>query len=130
MLGILIETDNTYKELFKHLKCFILCAGCLDPYPNNKELLEHKDRINKVLFENNNNSEEDTCDNKDFVISIPILNVFGEADEIIKPERSKNSEKLYKSVESFNHLGKHFIPSKKPDIDRYVSFLEKFLSSD
>lgn len=128
MLSVLIETDDCYKELFRDLKCFILCAGFLDPYPSNNELLGCKDRILNTL--NTNCNERSSLDENVFSMSIPILNVFGEADEFIKPEKSKNVEKLFKSFESFNHPGKHFIPSAKGDIERYVSFLGKYLPTE
>lgn len=140
MLGILIETENAYKDLFKDLKCFILCAGFLDPFPNNNEMLVHKEIIKRILVEKNNNfnknknenenNETSAAENNDYLIGLPILNIFGEADEIIKPEKSKNIEKICRNVESFNHAGKHFIPSAKLDIEKYVSFLEKYLDRD
>jgi hypothetical protein len=141
MLGILIETENSYKELFKDLKCFILCAGFLDPFPINNEMLEHKEKIKRILVANNNfnnfnnkneneKNEKSAAENNEYIISVPVLNIFGEADEIIKPEKSKNVEMIFKNVESFNHPGKHFIPSGKPDIEKYVCFLEKYLNQD
>ena len=128
MLGILIETEQSYKELFKDLKCFILCAGFLDPYPSNSELLTYKDKITSALH--TECSERPGTDKERFSLSIPVLNVFGEADEFIKPEKSKSVEKLFMNVESFSHPGKHFIPSAKPDIERYISFLGKYLCSE
>lgn len=131
ILSILIKTDNAYKDLFKDLKCVILCAGFLEPFPNNEELIEHKEKIKNILLFNNDIKKESIAEEDNHLIMpIPILNVFGEADEIIKPEKSKNIEKLYINVESFNHPGKHFIPSAKQDIERYVSFLQKYLFSD
>jgi len=125
MLSILIETDNFYKDLFKDLKCIILCAGFFDPFPINKELEKHKEKIRNILF--SNNSEKISEQDSNFTINIPILNVFGEADEFIKAEKSKQIEKLIKNVETFIHPGKHFIPSAKVDIERYSDFLEKYL---
>lgn len=144
MLSILIEFDCEYKKLFKDLKCVIICAGFFDPFPTNKELSEYKDKIKHCLYTNKTNesnkanNDEHNCNNvKSFdnesnqsdliTITVPVLNVFGETDEFIKPEKSKQIEKLFKNVQSFNHAGKHFIPSSKADIEKYVEFLEKYL---
>lgn len=128
MLSILIETEESYRELFKDLKCFIICAGFLDPYPLNKELLSCKDKIISTL--NSKSDERSGSDDGEFSLRIPVLNVFGEADEFIRPEKSKNVEKLFMNFESFSHPGKHFIPSAKQDIERYVTFLGKYLYSE
>jgi len=138
LLSILVEFENEYKEIFKELKCIILCAGFLDPYPNNKEILDKKEIIQSFLnrgiqqekgniSENNLNDHFHSYYNEMYLIKIPIMNIYGELDDIIIKEKSKNIEKLFKSVESFHHPGKHFIPSSKAEIEKYVTFLNKYL---
>ena len=124
ILSILIETNQEYKNIFKDLKCILLCAGFFDPFPNNKEMIEKKEFIQNILSSDNNN--QNINDNSCF-IDVPLLNIFGEADDIINKEKSKNIEKLFKNFQTFNHPGKHFIPSSKLDIQIYVDFLEKYL---
>lgn len=139
LLSLLITFENEYKQIFKDLKCVILCAGFLDPYPNNKEILDKKEIIQSFLnrgiqevksniSESNLNDHFHTHDNDLFLIKIPLMNIYGELDDIIIKEKSKNVEKLFKSVESFHHPGKHFIPSSKAEIEKYVSFLSKYLN--
>lgn len=123
LLILLIEFEDEYKFAFKNLKCIILCAAFLDPFPNNFEIRDKKEIIQSLL------SKIDDTKNQG-LINTPILNIFGETDEFIKKEKSKNIEKLFKNVESFIHPGKHFVPSSKEDIERYVIFLQKHIIED
>jgi predicted esterase len=138
-LNILIESEKEYKEIFKDLKCLILCSGFLDPYPKNKEILAQKEIIQGLLFKEKQiktNQDDNFLKNKNHIdndnlpiIKIPLMNVYGEEDDIIPKEKSKNIENLFKYVQSFNHPGKHFIPSAKGDIEKYILFLNEHLKN-
>lgn len=124
ILSILIEINHEYKSAFKDVKCVLLFSGFLDPFPLNKEIEEKRELIKQALLRENNNDEKPK---DEFLITIPTLNTFGETDEFIPKEKCKNIEKLFKSVTSYCHPGKHFIPSTKDDIEKYLNFLNQYL---
>lgn len=125
-ISILMEIDPEYKEAFKNLKCLILSAGFLDPYPTNKEFIVDKDLIQSILLEKKDSA---ALNNKlNFAISIPMLNVIGVRDDIIVKEKSQNISRLFKECEILYHDGDHIVPCGNIHIETYVKFLEKYLN--
>ncbi len=56
-----------------------------------------------------------------------MMNVFGQNDQFVQNEKSKEIVKFFQNYEIFNHKGKHFVPSSKADIIKFEEFLEKYL---
>ena len=125
-ISVLIELEQEYKEIFKDIKCLILSAGFLDPYPTNKELIIYKELIQSILLEKKDSSVFRDCNY--FSIKIPMLNVIGIRDDIIVKEKSENISRLFKETETLYRKEDHVVPCKLKDIDIYVRFLEKYLN--
>ena len=58
---------------------------------------------------------------------IPMMDVFGQNDQFVQNEKSKEITKFFNNYEIFCHKGKHFVPSSKADIIIFENFLEKYL---
>ena len=113
ILGILIESEEEYKNLFCNLKCFIICSGFFNPLPINEELKNNYELFKEIFLEENNKGEK-------FKIKIPMLNIYGEEDDIITKDKSIRIEEIYSSVLRLNHPGKHFIPSAMLNYDVHL----------
>jgi len=116
-LSIMISSNIEYKKKFNDLKCVILCAGFIEPFPLNEEFKERYELIKDLVM----NKKE----NKDAFIDIPTLHIYGETDPYIKKEKSQNLEKLFKNIESYPHPGKHFVPLSKEEVIKYKDFIKK-----
>lgn len=123
LLAILIKKGELEKY-FPHLKCIVLVSGFIYPFPKNDELKFYIDTI-KQLYEN---EPSKTKEYEELKIDIPILNVYGEADEFIPAIKSEKMSRIFKYVEVYPHKGKHFIPTSKEDIAVYIEFIKKYTS--
>lgn len=119
LIGMLIETEIEYKELFKNLKCFVVASGFMNPKPENTEF-----NINKKV---------DAFDRNEYKIKLPCLHIFGETDDHVTPDRSVDILKYYEIIKIFKHSGKHFIPKKSADKQFVFEFFRnvyKLVKSD
>lgn len=111
LLLIQAEEKKLNCDLLKNLKCCILISGLGSPIPNNPELeyaVEYAEGRRQI--------------------SIPVLIVLGKNDEYIPPKLTQSLMKYYKEVEVHEHEGKHYVPSKKEDMEVYYKFLNKYIS--
>jgi hypothetical protein len=115
-------TDLSFKKYFPHLKCVILIAGFIKPVPLNEELSFFKNVLEEINKNGNIKSDEDKID-------LPSLHIWGALDEYIEPKRSENVSKLFLNSETYEHKGKHFIPTSKDDLEIYLGFLNKYLKN-
>jgi predicted esterase len=58
-------------------------------------------------------------------ISVASLHVWGLQDPLILPEQSEAVTKDYLEPQTFVHDGKHHVPTKAPDIQRYMDFIQQ-----
>ena len=58
-------------------------------------------------------------------ISTPSLHVWGLADPLISPEQSEAVTSSYVAPQTYIHPGKHYVPSKTPDIQVFVDFMRQ-----
>jgi predicted esterase len=61
--------------------------------------------------------------------SLLSLHIWGLNDPLIPPEQSMAVTRFYHSPQTMEHPGKHFIPSKVTDIDRYLEFIQTAIST-
>lgn len=121
-LSILIS-QSEMKIKFPRLKCVIIVAGFIYPMPKNEEIAFYLEKVS-MLYQNDgvvNLTEEEK-------IQIPSLHVFGSSDPYIIPEKSDRLTHLFAGSEKFIHEGKHYVPTKKEDIQVYINFLKKYLT--
>ncbi|XP_032681807.1 esterase OVCA2 [Odontomachus brunneus] len=59
-------------------------------------------------------------------IDIPSLHIYGENDQVIPTEMTKQISRLFTNKEEIHHEGGHYIPSKK---DIYRDFIMKMLAN-
>ena len=112
----LYKTDKyNFKEHFPNLKCLICVSGFFRPFPENDEF---QDLIDEVL-----NKDEKLVKKFD----IPMMDVYGQNDQFVQNEKSKEITKFFNKYEIFCHKGKHYVPSSKADIVKFEEFLEKYL---
>ena len=112
----LYKTDKyNFKEHFPNLKCLICVSGFFRPFPENEEF---QDLIDEVL-----NKDEKLVKKFD----IPLMDVYGQNDQFVQNEKSKEITKFFNKYEIFCHKGKHYVPSSKADIVKFEEFLEKYL---
>jgi predicted esterase len=120
-LSILI-THTDLRKKFPNLKCIILVAGFIYPMPKNKEIDFYYSTISKLYNENLTQIIEESEK-----IQIPTLHVFGKSDPYIIPDKSEKLINLFSNFETYIHEGKHFVPTKKEDVEAYINFLKKHL---
>jgi len=118
-LSILISKGN-FKQYFPNLKCVVIVAGFIHPYPKNEELSFYLDK----LIQANQGEEIDQYDK----IDIPCLNVYGTSDEYIPARKSEKLNYLFDNIQVHIHNGKHFTPTSKEDVNTFVNFIIKYLS--
>ena len=112
----LYKTDKyNFKEHFPNLKCLICVSGFFRPFPENDEF---QDLIDEVL-----NKDEKLVKKFD----IPMMDVYGQNDQFVQNEKSKEITKFFNKYEIFCHKGKHYVPSSKADIVKFEEFLKKYL---
>ena len=112
----LYKTEKyNFKEHFPNLKCLICVSGFFRPFPENEEF---QDLVDEVLNKNEKFVKK---------FDVPMMNVFGQNDQFVQNEKSKEIVKFFQNYEIFNHKGKHFVPSSKADIIKFEEFLEKYL---
>ena len=123
-LSILTTRKELLGEKFPNLKCLILVAGFIYPLPKNEEIKFYYHNIEN-LYQNvvSVNPIEESLK-----IQTPSLHVYGSSDPYISPEKSEKLTNLFSNVETHVHEGKHYIPTKKDNIEAYVNFLNKYLS--
>ena len=115
ILSLYKNDKYNFKQHFPNLKCMICVSGFFRPFPENEEF---KDLIDEVL-----NKDEKIVKKSD----IPMMDVFGQNDQFVNNEKSKEITKFFNNYEIFCHKGKHFVPSSKADIIKFEDFLEKYL---
>jgi predicted esterase len=119
-LSILI-TRKEIGDKFPNLKCLIIVSGFIYPLPKNEEIKFYYHNIeNLYLSEIVNNMDES------LKIQTPSLHVYGLSDPYIASEKSEKLTNLFSNAERHVHDGKHYIPTKKENIDAYVNFLNKY----
>ena len=111
LLSLYKSGDYDIKKHFPNLKCIVFVAGFYEPFPENELFKGMKEEIEKDLKK---------C-------TIPSLHVYGLTDELLKCERSKSVLKFFSEYEEFPHPGRHFVPSTKPDVEKFEAFFEKHL---
>jgi predicted esterase len=119
LLSILIS-HGEYKKYFPNLKCIVLVAGFIFPFPINEEVKFYLQNLKKLYTEEALSEEEK--------IQIPSLHVYGSADVYILPEKSQKLSHLFANSEQYEHKGKHFIPTGKDDLEVFLNFLKKYLN--
>jgi len=120
-LSILV-THSDFRKKFPNLKCIIIVAGFIHPIPKNKEIDFYYSTISKLYNEDDNQHIEESDK-----IQIPTLHVFGKSDPYITPEKSEKLTNLFFNFQTYIHEGKHFVPTKKEDVEAYINFLKKYL---
>ena len=115
ILSLYKNEKYNFKEHFPNLKCLICVSGFFRPFPENEEF---QDLVNEVL-----NKDEKLVKKFD----IPMMDVFGQNDQFVQNEKSKEITKFFSNYEIFCHKGKHFVPSSKADIIIFENFLEKYI---
>lgn len=60
-------------------------------------------------------------------IMISSLHIFGENDSLVPSEQSRALMEYYSRPREYCHAGRHFIPSKKADIEIYLQFIKEVL---
>ena len=115
ILSLYKNEKYNFKEHFPNLKSLICVSGFFRPFPENEEF---QDLVDEVL-----NKDEKLVKKFD----IPMMDVFGQNDQFVENEKSKEITKFFSNYEIFCHKGKHFIPSSKADIILFENFLEKYL---
>lgn len=97
-------------DLLRNLKCCILISGLGSPTPSNEEISSIKEYSLGIKQ-----------------INVPVLIVIGKNDDYITKQQSESLFKYFKNYEVYEHDGKHYVPSKKEDLQVYSKFLEKNL---
>ena len=121
-LSILISHSN-FKKKFPKLKCLILVAGFIYPMPKNQEINFYFNTISKLY----QSGETEIIPEKE-KIQIPSLHIYGSSDPYIIPENSEKLANLFAASEKYVHEGKHYVPTKKEDVQIYINFLKKYLN--
>lgn len=98
-LVALLHTENPEKW-FPGLRFVIMVAGYDAPLPDGFRLSSTAQQI-----------------------SIPSLHVWGLADPLILPDQAQAVTKFYEEPEICIHDGKHYVPSKGPQIQSFVDFI-------
>ena len=97
-------------NLLKNLKFVVLISGLGKPMPSNgdvENVREYAEGRRKI--------------------EVPVLIVRGVKDEYITKEQTESLFKYYSNYEVWEHEGKHFVPSKKEDLQIYKKFLDQYL---
>jgi len=110
LLVLAMMSEGKLKDSFKSLKCAVLASGFISPFPTNDNL-----QFVKSYVEGEKK------------ISLPTLHIYGKNDDFVKSSLSERVTKMFESPEIFEHDGKHFVPSKKDDIEKIVNYLGKYL---
>ena len=63
------------------------------------------------------------------LIILPSLHIWGQGDKLIIPEQSQLLSEYYLDPEILVHDGSHFVPSKAPQVQKYVDFIQQALDS-
>ena len=108
LLALLHSSDK--KAWFPSLSFVIPVAGYDAPLPEELPILS-------------NNTTNETK------ISLPSMHVWGLADTLITPNQSMELSKQYQSPTIFTHEGSHYVPSKAPQIQRYIDFIRQSMET-
>lgn len=106
---LIMLQEGKLPESFKSLKCAVLASAFINPFPKNEDLQFIQDYVNG---------------NKK--INLPSLHIYGKTDDYLKPELSMQVIKIFENPQIFDHEGKHFIPSKKDDVEIITNYLKSF----
>lgn len=118
LMSIYKVIKHEYNHIFPGLKGLILCSTSLRSRPINKEYEEISGLyLNKVMEGIDINDQ----------IDIPSLHIYGEEDEIVSPEYSILSSKIFKNSVLYSHPGKHFIPKRSVDKKEILNFIRKLM---
>ena len=99
LLALLHTADP--QNWFPNLKFVILVAGYDAPIPDHFPLQETQQ------------------------IKVPSLHVWGKADPLISPEQSDAVTKDYNNPCTYEHDGKHYVPTKAADLKVFMNFIEQ-----
>lgn len=97
-------------DLLRNLKCCILIGGIGKPLPSNPELSD--------VFDYAQGRKK---------IDVPVLIAQGKNDGIVTMAQSQSLMNYFKDVDFWEHYGKHEVPIKGADINRYKCFMDKYL---
>eukprot|EP00934_Nitzschia_sp_Nitz4_P009047 Nitzschia sp. Nitz4//scaffold158_size52425//28445//31267//NITZ4_006859-RA/size52425-processed-gene-0.8-mRNA-1//1//CDS//3329537513//9037//frame0 len=62
-------------------------------------------------------------------IRVPTLHVWGLGDTLVTPDQSESLVSLYQQAETHVHPGKHFVPTKGPDLQVYMDFIVQAMAA-
>jgi ribosome-binding ATPase YchF (GTP1/OBG family) len=107
----LLHTSNS-RKWFPDLKFVILAAGYDAPIPP---------ELSSQLSHEVGQSQK---------VSKPLasLHIWGQNDALITPPQSETLSLHYQNPETFVHPGGHFVPSKTPNVERYIDFIENAMT--
>eukprot|EP00980_Cylindrotheca_fusiformis_P016994 scaffold5168_cov73-Cylindrotheca_fusiformis.AAC.1 len=60
-------------------------------------------------------------------ITLPSLHVWGRGDKLVTPNQSPALTEYYMEPSTLIHDGNHYVPTKAPQIQEYISFIRKAL---
>eukprot|EP00980_Cylindrotheca_fusiformis_P006082 scaffold1309_cov62-Cylindrotheca_fusiformis.AAC.1 len=60
-------------------------------------------------------------------ITLPSLHVWGRGDKLVTPDQSQALTEYYMEPSTLIHDGNHYVPTKAPQIQEYISFIRKAL---
>lgn len=118
LTSMLIETNNEYKDLFPELKGVIICSTGIKVWPISKEICF---MIKKYISHKEISLEEP------FILNIPSLHIYGLEDDVVSPDLSVLTSKIYKNSILYSHPGKHFIPKRSKDKEVILSFIKNII---
>ena len=110
LLNMLRENNKEVNDLFVNLKFIVIASGFITPSPNNDEFVE--------LIKTYKSGKK---------LEIPCLHIYGENDDHIPPEKSKEVIEMFTNNTVYEHKGKHFIPVKSADKNYYLEYFKKFV---
>ena len=109
----LLHTSNP-RQWFPELKFVILAAGYDAPVPP---------ELSPLLSGEN-------ADNQHVSKSLSSLHIWGENDALITPQQSEAVSHYYHAPKTLIHPGGHFVPSKTPNVEGYIDFMESAMATN
>ena len=105
---LVLQREGQLGELLKDVKCILNSSGVGSPIPENFPICHDYALGNKK-------------------IEVPCLGVMGRLDDHVENWRTEKLLNYYGNVETYVHEGKHLLPCKKPDLEIYTKFFQKYL---
>lgn len=63
-------------------------------------------------------------------LTLPSMHVWGLGDLLISPSQSESVSLVYNNPTTYVHPGKHFVPTKGPDMQAYLDFIRSSMTSE